>query len=87
MKLSFFLFLCVSQKPNPSIEDIQKIKSSISPDILALFHKDLSPDEEDALRSLAGYSNKSIETYNRILSIKTQVNKIRRETLYDYPRR
>lgn len=87
MKLSFFLFLCATQKPNPSIEDIQKIKSSLSPDILALFQKDHSAIEEAALRSFANYSNKSIEKYNRILYTKTRINKIqqiRPRGVYDY---
>lgn len=87
MKLSFFLFLCASQKPNPSIEDIQKIKSSLSPDILALFQKEHSAIEEAALRSFAYYSNKSIEKYNRILYAKTRINKLQQiqpRGLYEY---
>lgn len=87
MKLSFFLFLCASQKPNPSIEDIKKIKSSLPPDILALFQKEHSAIEEAALRSFANYENKSIEKYNRILYAKTRINKlqqIRPRGVYDY---
>lgn len=87
MKLSFFLFLCASQKPNPSIEDIQKIKSSLSPDVLALFQKEHSAIEEAALRSFANYTNKSIEKYNRILYTKARINKlqqIRPRGVYDY---
>lgn len=83
MKLSYFLFLCAAQKPNPSIEDIKKIKSSLPPDILGLFQKDLSATEEEALRSLARYTNRNWKTYTRILHIKTTVNKLRRETIYD----
>lgn len=83
MKLSYFLFLCASQKPKATIEDLQKIKSSLSPDILDLFRKDHSAIEEAALRSLARYTNRNWKTYTRILHIKTTVNKLRRETLYD----
>ena len=83
MKLSFFLFLCASQKPKPSIEDIQKIKSSLPPDILDLFRKDHSAIEEAALRSLAHYTNRNWNTYIRILHTKTQLNKLRPEALYD----
>ena len=87
MKLSYFLFLCASQKPKATIEDIQKIKSSLPPDILALFRKDHSAIEEAALRSFANYENKSIEKYNRILYTKARINKlqqIRPRGVYDY---